>query len=133
MHVDVCRVESLPGIVAVFMSQRCALCGYVALPRLRKAGCFLGRFAERADCLPGFVGRDKRMPARSRALQPCFPVTLQPWIQCVRAGTTHFAVETLAYQPLYIISRIQHYQLTEMIRDDIRSQIQIQIEQIESS
>jgi hypothetical protein len=73
------------------------------------------------------------MPARSRALQPCFPVTLQPWIQCVRAGTTHFAVETLAYQPLYIISRIQHYQLTEMIRDDIRSQIQIQIEQIESS
>ena len=34
---------------------------------------------------------------------------------------------------LCIISRIQHYQLTEIIRGDIRSQIQIQIEQIESS
>ena len=39
----------------------------------------------------------------------------------------------LAYQVLCINSRIQHYQLTEMIRDDIQSQIQIQIERIESS
>lgn len=39
----------------------------------------------------------------------------------------------LAYQVLCIISRIQHYQLTEMIQDDIQSQIQIQIERIESS
>jgi len=31
------------------------------------------------------------------------------------------------------IFRIQHYQLTEMIQDDIQSQIQIQIERIESS
>jgi hypothetical protein len=54
-------------------------------------------------------------------------------IQCVQAGTTHLAVETLAYQVLWIILRIQHYQLTEMIHDDIQSQIQIQIERIESS
>ena len=45
----------------------------------------------------------------------------------------HLAVETLAYQVLWIIFRIQHYQLTEMIQDDIQSQIQIQIERIESS
>ena len=32
-----------------------------------------------------------------------------------------------------MISRILHYQLTEMVRDDIQSQIQIQIERIESS
>jgi hypothetical protein len=55
---------------------------------------------------------------------------------CHRAGgicIAHLTIETLAYQVLSIISRIQHDKLARMTRDYIRSEIQIQIERIERS